>query len=429
MSKILFRLVARILKGWVGDRRKNRRNLILTGRVGRAGISRLFVKIIGSIMLQQGNSSIAPGSSPVANEHTYSVDVDTIADPVWDSIAGDFADINVEQTACYAGLHWKGRNSHILLRRDGEPVAGARVALVKLPMVGRGLAFLRFGPFWRRQGRAADPEIYRAMIAALVEEYCVSRGHCLTILPRPEPRYHALESGWLRELGFAQRRKLEDPERYVVNTTLDENAQRSSLAQKWRYNLRQASSLEIRMTEDPQEIEAFQSLYVSMMDRKQFSSTTPVHLTGQLIANLPDKLKPKLVVAYHEKKLVVGATVGLFGDTAYYMFGATSADALPLKAGYALHWWIYQWLNQHGFRWYDLGGAAHEPGLRQFKKGFVGKAGQTVTMEGEYDRWATPLGRLSADAVFGLRDLKRRIRHGAKFGKLAETKTSPASVN
>jgi len=355
----------------------------------------------------------------------YSVEVDNVPDQEWDRIASDFADINPEQTACYSGLHWKGRDSHILLRRDGKPVAGARVALVSLPVMGRGLAFLRFGPFWRRRDSAADPEIYRAMIAALVQEYCVSRGHCLTVLARPHPHYHVLECGWLRDLGFAQRRKYDDPERYLVNTALDENAQRQSLAQKWRYALRQAlaNSLDVRLAEDPGEIDAFQKLYVSMMERKQFSSTTPVHLTGQLITNLPEKLKPKLVVAYHEGKLVAGATVGLFGDTAYYMFGATSADALPLKAGYALHWWISQWLYRQGFAWYDLGGASHEPGLRQFKKQFVGKAGQIVTMEGEYERWTTSLGRLSADVVFGVRHLKRRIRHGAKFGAATDAKS------
>jgi hypothetical protein len=137
--------------------------------------------------------------------------------------------------------------------------------------------------------------------------------------------------------------------------------------------------------------------------------------------NLPDKLRPKLVVAYHDGKLVAGATIGTFGDSAYYMFGASSADALPLKAGYALHWWICHWLRKHGFKWYDLGGASHEPGLRQFKKGFVGKSGRILTMEGEHDRWATLAGRLSAEAIFGLRHLKRRIRHGAKFGSKPES--------
>lgn len=359
-----------------------------------------------------------------ARRPTYSVNIDNVPDHLWDNIASEFADINPEQTACFAGHHWKGRDSHILLRHEGKPVAGARVAILKLPLMGRGLAFLRFGPFWRREDSEASPEIYRAMIEALVEEYCVSRGHCLTILPSPHPRHHALECGWLRDSGFLQRRKFEDPERYVVNIALDDKAQLQSIAQKWRYNLRKAlaNPIEVRLARDPAETETFQDLYVAMMERKQFASTTPVHLTGQLIAGLPDKLKPKLVVAYHEDKLVAGAVIGTFGDSAHYIFGASSAEALPLKAGYALHWWIYQWLHARGFQWYDLGGASHEPGLRQFKKGFVGKSGQIVTMQGEHDRWTTPLGRLSADTIFGLRTLKRRLRHGAKFGKTSDVK-------
>lgn len=362
-------------------------------------------------------SSAASNSETNSNHHSYSVDIDTLSNEEWDRIASDFLDINHEQSASFSSKHWKGKDSHLVLRRDGEPVAGARVAVIKLPLIGRGLGFLRFGPFWRKRDSAGDPEIYHKVIEALVEEYCVSRGLCLTILPRPHPHYQTLECGWLRDLGFEQRRKFDDPQRYIVNTALDDDSQRKSLGQKWRYNLRQAAadSLDVRLTEDPKEIASFEALYASMMERKQFSSTTPVHRTGELIENLPDKLKPKLVVAYHDNKLVAGATIGLFGDTAYYMFGATSAEALPLKAGYVLHWHIFQWLREQGFHWYDLGGAAHDAGLRQFKKGFVGKAGQIVNMEGEYDRWATPLSRLIADGVFGLRQLKRRIRYGTNF--------------
>jgi len=368
--------------------------------------------------VETSRSSTA-AKSAAGEESGFSVEVDSVPSERWDEIASSFADVNPEQTATYTSNHWKGRDSHLLLLRNGEPVAGARIAIVKLPVIGRGLAFLRFGPFWRREGEEADPEIYRRMVAALFEEYCRKRGHCLTILPRPHPGYHAEEAAWLRELGFVKRREFEDAERYLVNTSLDEEEQRKSLPQKWRYNLRQSlgNGLDVRLTDRSEEIEAFQALYVSMMERKQFSSTTPVHLTGELISSLPPKLKPKLFVAYSGENLVAGATIGLFGDTAYYMFGATSADALPLKAGYALHWQIIQWLHEHGYHWYDLGGAAHEPGLRQFKKGFVGKAGQIVVMEGEFDRWANPLGRVSAELIFQLRQLRRRIRHGAKFGR------------
>jgi hypothetical protein len=355
----------------------------------------------------------------------YRVEIDTVPDATWDEIVASFADSHHEQTACYAANHWKGRNSHLLLRKDGVPVAGARAAIIKLPVIGRGLAFVRFGPFWRRKDREADPNIYRAVVDALVEEYSVKRGHCLTILPRPNPDYHALECCMLRDAGFAQRREIMDKERYLVDASLAEEAQLASLNQKWRYNLRQAlaNSLEVRLCEAPHEIAAFQSLYDEMVSRKNFTSTTPVHMTGALIEGLPPKLKPRLVLVWHEGKPIAGATIGLFGDTAYYMFGASAAEALPLKAGYALHWWILGWLRSQGIRWYDLGGAAHEPGLRQFKKALVGKAGRIVELEGEYDHCASSLGRLATDAIFGARHLERLIRHGTRYGQAADPKS------
>lgn len=372
-------------------------------------------------MVNVSDSLIDPlvAAPPRAREAVrgFHCEVDSVPHDAFDRIASAFDDVHHEQTACYAVRHWRGRDSHLMLRKDGAAVAGARVAIIALPLVGRGLAFLRFGPFWRLAGAAPDPAVYRAMVEALVEEYSVRRGLCLTILPRPTPGHHAEECRWLREAGFVQRREIMDPERYLVDVSLDETAQMGSLEQKWRYNLRHAlaNGLDIRLCETAEEIAAFQSLYAEMMARKKFESTTPVHLTGTLIAGLPERLKPKLVLAYHEGRPVAGATIGLFGDTAYYMFGASAADALPLKAGYALHWWIARWLCQLGVRWYDLGGAAHEPGLRQFKKGLVGKRGTLLAMEGEHDRWSGPVGRMAADLVFAARDLQRRLRHGRHY--------------
>lgn len=355
------------------------------------------------------------GSSSPGAVRQFSVEIDCVADEEWDRLASDFDDVNPEQTAVFSHHHWKGKDKHLLLRENGVPVAGARVAVINLPLVGRGLAFLRFGPFWRRKGRAADTQVYHSMIRALVDEFCDRRGHCLTILPRPHPDYLAQEVEWLREEGFVRRRDFDDKERFVVNTGLDEAGRRQSLSQSWRSHLNKAlrNAIDIRTTDREDEIAAFRALYVSMMERKHFASTTPVHLTGKLMSTLPEGLKPRLFVAYSGEKLVAGATIGLFGDTAYYMFGATADEALPLHAGYALQWSIMQWLHERGCRWYDLGGAAHEQGLRQLKNGLVGKAGQVVVMEGEFDRWAGASGRLAGDVVLGLRDLRRRVRYGA----------------
>ena len=105
----------------------------------------------------------------------------------------------------------------------------------------------------------------------------------------------------------------------------------------------------------------------------------------------------------HEGTPVAGAVVAVLGDTAYYVFGATSDEALPLKAGYALQWWIVNWLSDKKVRWYDLGGEAMEPGLRQFKKGLVGKSGVVLAMPGELDYWTHAVGQIVADGIYGFR--------------------------
>ena len=87
----------------------------------------------------------------------FTWDVDSVPASAWDSALVAFDDLHYEQTACFSAGQWGARASHILLRRDGEPVAGARLALFRLPLIG-GLAFLRFGPFWRRRGEPADPD-------------------------------------------------------------------------------------------------------------------------------------------------------------------------------------------------------------------------------------------------------------------------------
>jgi lipid II:glycine glycyltransferase (peptidoglycan interpeptide bridge formation enzyme) len=102
--------------------------------------------------------------------------------------------------------------------------------------------------------------------------------------------------------------------------------------------------------------------------------------------------------------------IAVLGDTAYYLFGASADEALQLKAGYALHWWVLRRLADSGARWYDLGTDVRDSGLRQFKKGFVGKAGAVVVMGSEYDHCTNLPSRFATDAIYGVRELKRSVR-------------------
>lgn len=344
----------------------------------------------------------------------FTWDIDSVPPAEWDAALVGFDDLHYEQTASFSSGLWGARTSHLVLRRDGVPVAGARFALFKLPAIG-GLAFLRFGPFWRRHGEPADLDRYRAVLSVLVHEYCVRRRCGLTVIPRPHPQFAAQEEGVLAEFGFVVRRPLADPNRYLVALGLDEKAQMQSLEQKWRYNLRQALAHDFAFTigASDADVAAFQALHGSMVERKKFHDTDLLDLIPALARDLPDALRPRVALASHQGRPVAGAIVGLLGDIAYYVYGASSRDGLPLKAGYALQWWIVRALAEENVRWYDLGGEVEEQGLRQFKKGLVGKRGAVVTMQA-HECWTHPAGRIAADLVYGLRAARQALRRALR---------------
>src|SRR5207249_1458977 len=122
-------------------------------------------------------------------------------------------------------------------------------------------------------------------------------------------------------------------------------------------------------------LDAFRAMHATTMIRKRFDETAAVDRLPALATRLPEPLRPHFVLARHAGRPVAGAVIAPCGDTAFYVFGASDEAALPLNAGYALQWWIVGWVATLGARWYDLGGEAGTPGLRQFKKGLVGNRG------------------------------------------------------
>lgn len=91
--------------------------------------------------------------------------IDRVSDDGWHAAMATFADVHYEQTAIYGSGQRGERSSHILLQREGVPVAGARVGLYLVPYLGRGMALVRFAPFWRSFDGALDPERYRTAVA------------------------------------------------------------------------------------------------------------------------------------------------------------------------------------------------------------------------------------------------------------------------
>ena len=363
-------------------------------------------------IVSHGTSRQRPISGQVSTTYVPEL-VDALT---WDTALADFADVSYEQSDCYMSGQWGGRVSRLLVRepKNGCAVGGALVVEITPPLLSTGLAYVKFGPFWQRRCEQPNEEVFKAIVNALRQEFCINRGHMLSILPRPSPDVEVTETQLLRDMGFCQRRSFDDPDRYLVRIHSDDDTQMKSLAQKWRYNLKKAikNNITVKSSDDAAGLATFKTLHDEMVARKKFNDVDAIDLIPQLRSQLPDGLRPHVFIAYHNDKPVSGAVVGVLGNTAYYVYGASSDDALPLKAGYAMQWEILRWLQGRGANWYDLGGKVAETGLHQFKKGLVGKTGEIWTMTGEMDCWNGLGGRLLGDTLYLMRGIMQKL-HGA----------------
>ncbi len=345
-----------------------------------------------------------------AASNVIEVLVDERSSGNWDDLIAGFDDLSYDQTAAFSDRRWGAdRISQLTLVQGDDVVAGARVALLTQPGFSKGLACLRGGPFWRRRGVAPDGRLYRAAIEAIRAEYCVRRGHHLVVTPRFHPEFSFIEGRMLRDDGFRMLRASPDPSRYFVNLRIDRKRQMESLDQGWRRNLRKSlgHELEITIGDSQADMQRFICLNRSLTRRKRILDQGHALLLPELSRDLPPALRPQVALAYHRGQPVVGAAVLLAGDTAQYLFGGSDEAMLKLNAGYALQWWLVECLSQRGHQWYDLGGESQSEGLRQFKRGLVGREGRVVAANVDFEISGSRTGRMIAEVVFGARAAKR----------------------
>lgn len=353
----------------------------------------------------------APATARPARVQAAKVKV--IAQELFDEIAAGFSDVNQEQTACYVSARWgAGRLETVTIEQSGRTIGAAAVILIGLPVIGRGVAVVKWGPLWRRPGQAADISVLEACLAALEHEYVERRDCYLTVMPHADPGWSEETAKALERAGFHAGSSLTSPARYLVNMTLTPDELRKSLGQKWRYNLKKAekNNLEIDVVDAASGYDRFMALYNQMLDRKRFKDTSSVHTLPDLLAAGTEAFRPMIVMVRHDGRDTAGAVIDMSGERAVYLYGATDDRALPLKAGYVLHWWIAERLcADPNVKWYDLGGADADHGLHQFKKGFVGKEGVIETTPPIYNRCGSTMSCLIGKAVYGLRELKATV--------------------
>lgn len=200
----------------------------------------------------------------------------------------------------------------------------------------------------------------------------------------------------LVEAGFRKSKKEIQPSKTViVDLTKSEDELLGMMHHKTRYNISVADRhnvvVECTTFDDVHDakqhdircraVEDFLKLLKKTAKRDRFN-THPADYYKKLF-NFPG-LSTKLYFAKHNNRSVAAALVLTYGDTAYYLHGASDYKYRSLMAPFALHWFIITSNKKLGTRNYDLWGidARKWPGVTRFKLGWGGK---TLEYPGSFD--------------------------------------------
>ena len=317
---------------------------------------------------------------------SYEAEIDVVDRAEWLSVLTQFDDATLYQTWSYGSFRWGERNmSHVVLRRNGDVVAAAQARIVRLPVIGAGIANLKWGPLWKRRQEEEEPEVFRTMLCALRNEYVIKRGLLLRIVPNQVCENTATMRSILMAEGFRPESCAVPYNTLVMDLSPSLDELRLGLRKNWSQHLGQAerNDLIIREGNGDELFETIIRLYKDMLARKRFVSFLDIEEFRSMQNALDSRSKMKIMVCEAGGEAVAARVVSLINDVAIDLIAATSDRGLKTKASYFVFWRMVEWLKASGCRWYDLGGIDPESnqGVYQFKAGLVGKNGREVSFE------------------------------------------------
>lgn len=177
---------------------------------------------------------------------------------------------------------------------------------------------------------------------------------------------------------------IQPPSTVVVSLQGSEEEILQAMKKKNRYNIRLAGRKGVEVqVEGESFLPQWYELYKETAERDNISIhsldyySTLFSLAGRMQPNAPELY---ILAARHEGELLAGIILSIYGDTATYMYGASSSHKRNLMASYAVQWEAMKLARSKGCLRYDLFGIppTDDPdhpmhGLYRFKTGFGGR--------------------------------------------------------
>jgi len=219
---------------------------------------------------------------------------------------------------------------------------------------------------------------------------------------------------------------VQPPDTVVLDLRPDPDALLAAMKPKWRYNIRLAERKGVTVRRvDAEGLDTFYRLYkeTSVRDKiaihgRNYYEALFSHCCDSELGR-PDL---RLYVAEHDGEALAAVIVLLRGDTATYLYGASSDSKRSLMPAYALQWRAIRDAKDAGCGRYDLFGIppSDDPdhpmsGLYRFKTGF---GGSILHRSGSWDYAYKPLEtgffRFAEAARKGIRSARKALRRAGR---------------
>jgi hypothetical protein len=337
----------------------------------------------------------------------FSAEVDAVGKAQWDEIFGGFIDANIYQTWPYAIVRsGRGNVTHLLLKRKGAVVAGVQARLKKIPCLNFGIAYVFWGPLWRRRNTAMDVEVFRQALRAVRTEYVGRRRLVVRIVPNLPDSDNEPFRRIFEEEGYAFQPQIKPRRTILMDIRPPTEQLYRGLHKTWRNHLNRARKEELELIEGEEEalLEAFEGIYAEMIDRKQFVEFSDPAQCRAVQRELPPDQKMRVFLCKSNEGLCHGAVCTALGNTGMSLFGATSNRGKKYNASYLLHWRMLEWIKSRGCQFNDLNGInpISNPSLYEFKSRLAGAHGHDVHLLGAFDAYPNVTMKLlvaTADAL------------------------------
>lgn len=278
-----------------------------------------------------------------------------------------------------------GHAVRLAATRDDRMVGAMQVFVNSLSLTDRTLLYVPRGPALSHPSIEVAGPLLDAARALGEEERAIGI--------RVEPNVPACDAAWkrdLRALGLVPMAPPAQPRSsWMLDISGDEDRLLAAMKSKTRYNIRLAARKGVEVSEaGPEAIPEFYRLFQETAERDDFFIHSQ-DVYRRMFTLFWDAGRFALLFARHESRLIAAITLLRFGDTCWYLQGASSNADRNLMPTYLLQWEGIRWAKGRGCREYDFRAVPDllredqdMYGVYRFKEGFGGRQLTTLPTYG-----------------------------------------------